>query len=244
MSNLDYQKVETFIQNNIITVFYDKRIINLEKIQLNKILKSKNPYLLKAKNIETASDLIKSVLDAVISSSEETIFGNLLEELAIFVNEIVYDGKKSTAKGIDLEFEKGGILYLVAIKSRPNWGNSSQIKKMISDFISAKKTLRTSNSNNKQIEFINGCCYGKDNNPDKGNYLKLCGHKFWSIISGDEEFYLKIIKPIDKQSKQKDEVFKEKYAMKLNLLTGELLENYCINGKINWEQILEFNSGS
>jgi hypothetical protein len=243
MPSLEYQIIEEFIKNNIIEIFYSKRIANLEKIQLSKILRSKNPYLFKAKNIDTASDLIRSILDAVISSSEETVFGNLLEELAIFVNGLLFNGKKSTAKGIDLEFEKDNILYLVAIKSGPNWGNSSQVKKMIADFISAKKTLRTSNSNNKQIEFINGCCYGKDNIPEKGEYLKMCGQRFWSLISGDEDFYLKIIKPIDSQTKQKDEIFKEKYAVKLNLLTQELLKDYCVDGKINWDRILEFNSG-
>ena len=31
--------------------------------------------------------------------------------------------------GIDLEFDKDGVRYIVTIKSGPNWGNSSQIGK-------------------------------------------------------------------------------------------------------------------
>jgi hypothetical protein len=81
-----------------------------------------------------------------------------LEGLAIYINSIVYGGRKSGIEGIDLEFEKGTIRYIVNIKSGPNWGNSSQIKRMVSDFKSATKTLRTSNSQLHVIA-VNGYCY-------------------------------------------------------------------------------------
>jgi len=55
----------------------------------------------------------------------------------------VYKGRKSAVQGIDLEFDNEGVRYIVAIKSGPNWGNSSQIAKMRSDFKTASKTLRT-----------------------------------------------------------------------------------------------------
>jgi hypothetical protein len=83
----------------------------------------------------------------------------------------VYDGWKSGIAGIDLEFDHQGVRYIVTIKSGPNWGNSSQIAKMRSDFKSAMRTLRTSHSG-LQITAVNGCCYGKDNQPDKGDYFK------------------------------------------------------------------------
>lgn len=40
-------------------------------------------------------------------------------------------GRKAGIDGIDLDFDKYGQRYLVAIKSGPNWGNDSQIKKLI-----------------------------------------------------------------------------------------------------------------
>ena len=67
---------------------------------------------------------MKTILDAHLSSQEEGIFGGFLEELAVFICGRVYRGKKSSAEGIDLEFEKDGTSYLVSIKSGPNWGNS------------------------------------------------------------------------------------------------------------------------
>lgn len=59
-------------------------------------------------------------MDAHISSNEETVFGDWLEGLAIFINSKVYDGRKSGITGIDLEFDKDGIRYIVTIKSGPN----------------------------------------------------------------------------------------------------------------------------
>ena len=53
----------------------------------------------------TAQDLIKGFLDAFLQSQEETLFGDFIEGLAIFVCDKVYGAKKSKLTGIDLEFE-------------------------------------------------------------------------------------------------------------------------------------------
>lgn len=176
MKQLNLKSVTKYVENNI-GVFHQKRIQSLDTLKLTNVLKRKNPYLFKAKSLLTAHEIVKGLVDAHISSNEETIFGDWLEGLAIFINQEVYNGRKSGIANIDLEFEKDDIRYIVNIKSGPNWGNSSQISKMISDFKSAKKVLRTSNSN-IQVIAINGCCYGKDNKPDKGDYFKYCGQKF------------------------------------------------------------------
>ncbi|MCF2520942.1 hypothetical protein L0660_24960 [Dyadobacter sp. CY351] len=89
-----------------------------------------NPYLFKAKHVLTAEEVVRSVVDAHISSSEEGIFGEFLEGLAIFICGKVYGDRKSSADGIDLEFEKDNIIHIVTIKSGLNWGNSSQKGKM------------------------------------------------------------------------------------------------------------------
>ena len=112
--------------------------------------------------------LVIEILQAHMSSQEETVFGNYLEELAILICKKTYGGIKSSTEGIDLEFEKNGKKYIVAIKSGPNWGNSSQIAKMRADFQRTKKVLRQSDSM-PEIVAVNGCCYGKDSRPD--NYF-------------------------------------------------------------------------
>ena len=124
---------------------------------------------------------MKSLLDAYLSSQEEGIFGGFLEDLAIFVNQQAYGGWKSAAEGIDLEFTKDNVRYIVSIKSGPNWGNSSQIKKMKGHFTQAQKILRQKNKG-LHIRAVNGCCYGRDSKPDKGAYHKYCGQKFWKLF--------------------------------------------------------------
>jgi Type II restriction endonuclease EcoO109I len=111
MNKLNIDDVKKYVEENIGT-FHQNRIESLDNLQFTRILKKKNPYLFKAKYILTASELVKSIVDAYVSSSEETIFGDWLEGLAIFINEKVYNGKKSSSKGIDLEFDKDSKRYI------------------------------------------------------------------------------------------------------------------------------------
>ena len=145
MEQLNITDVTQYVEENI-GVFHQKRIDSLNRLKLKTVLKKKNPYLFRAKHLLTAEQIIRSLTDAFVSSQEETIFGDWLEGLAIFINQKVYEGWKSGITGIDLEFDKGHARHIVTIKSGPNWGNSSQIAKMKSDFLTASRTLRTSNS--------------------------------------------------------------------------------------------------
>ena len=184
------------------------------------------------------------MVDAHISSNEETIFGDWLEGLAIFINNKVYGGWKSGIKGIDLEFDKDRNRYIINIKSGPHWGNSSQISKMVTDFKTAKKTLRTSNSS-VNIIAVNGCCYGRDNNPDKGDYFKYCGQRFWEFISGNIDLFTEIIEPLGHKAKVKNDEFVQSYSQKINKFTFEFGKDFCDNnGAIDWEKLVRFNSST
>jgi len=241
MERLHLSDVSRYVETNI-GEFHQRRIQNLEKLKLLSVLRRKNPYLFRAKNVLTADQIIKGLVDSHIASHEETIFGNWLEGLAIFVNQMVYGGRKSGMTGIDLEFETENRRYIVAIKSGPNWGNSSQVSKMKTDFRTAMKTLRTSNSQ-LNIVAVNGCCYGKENTPDKGDYFKYCGQKFWEFISGDNDLFTEIIEPLGYKAKEKNEEFLMAYSQTLNKFTREFANRLCDdNGKIDWEKLVRLNS--
>ncbi|MDR0695041.1 MAG: cytosolic protein [Prevotellaceae bacterium] len=241
MEKLNLKEVINYVAKNI-SIFHQKRIQSLEDLKLSQVLKRKNPYMFKAKYVLTAEQIIRAIVDAHISSNEETIFGDWLEGLAIFINSKVYGGYKSGITGIDLEFDNHEIRYIITIKSGPNWGNSSQIAKMMADFKTAKKTLRTSQSN-LNIVAVNGCCYGRDNKPDKGDYYKYCGQRFWEFISGDDKLYTKIIEPLGHQSKEKNEDFMRLYSQMINKFTKEFVNDFCNdNGEIDWEKLVQFNS--
>ena len=141
----------------------------------------------------------------------------------------------STQAGQDhLEFDKDSVRYIVNIKSGPNWGNSSQIEKMKADFGTAKRTLRTSNSG-LQVIAVNGCCYGKVSDPDRGDYFKYCGEQFWKFVSGDANLYIEIIKPLGHKAREKNNEFMESYAKKINKFTKEFADEFCTSdGAIEW----------
>ncbi len=104
MKPITQQEITDYVEANI-QVFHQRRLDNLQKLKLMNVVKRKNPYLFKAKNINTASEFVRTILDAFLSSQEEGIFGGFLEELAIFICAQVYGGQKSSAEGIDLEFD-------------------------------------------------------------------------------------------------------------------------------------------
>lgn len=241
MNELNLSSVTKYVEDHIGT-FHQKRIQSLDSLKLTKVLKRKNPYLFRAKYVLTSEEIVRGIVDAHISSNEETIFGDWLENLAIFINKEVYGGWKSSAEGVDLEFDKDDIRYVVAIKSGPNWGNSSQIKKMRADFARAERVIRTSNSKLHIIK-VNGCCYGQDKNPDKGDYFKLCGQDFWEFISGQNTLYTDIIEPLGHMAKEKNEDFLLAYSKLLNKFTLEFSQNYCFpDGGIDWVKIVRLNS--
>lgn len=241
MQPLNLNDVANFIEQNI-GEFHKRRADSLQTLKLAQVLKKKNPYLFKAKNINDAHDLVKLLLDAHLSSQEETIFGEFLEKLAIFVCGQIFNGKKSSAEGIDLEFMRDNILYIVSVKSGPNWGNSSQVKRMVENFKQAKRILRTGN-NKANIQAVNGCCYGKDNHPDKVDYLKICGQEFWEFISGNDRLFVDIVEPLGYKAKERNEEFFAEYSRILNLFTQEFMDDFCIDGRIDWDKLVRFNSG-
>ena len=100
-----YKRQVQYVEENI-GFFHEKRIQNLNRLKLSQVIKRKNPYLFKAKYILTAEEIVRGIVDAHLSSSEEGLFGDWLEGLAIHINEKVYGGKKSGIPGIDLEFDK------------------------------------------------------------------------------------------------------------------------------------------
>jgi hypothetical protein len=198
--------------------------------------------LLKAKGLSSPRDLVKMILDAFLSSQEETMLGAFLEGLAVFTAEKAYGAHgKSSTTGIDLELDKDGTRYFVAVKSGPSWGNSSQIEKMRRDFKTAAKVYRQ-NASALPVRCINGCCYGKQTrgSEDKGDYLKLCGQRFWEFISGDADYYLKIVAPIGHKAKDRNEEFLAQYELVVDSFTHLFRQQFCDPANlILWEALVK-----
>lgn len=243
MKRIEQAVLQNYVQQEI-EVFHQTRLVNLQKINLRDVLKKKNPYLFRAKNITTAKDLIAGMLDARLSSSEEKIFGDFLEKLVLFVAAQTLDGRKSSAKGIDLEFEKEGTWYLMSIKSGHNWGNSSQYQSLEQNFKNALKIQRQLEKN-KPIRAVLGMCYGSSAVVDTGLYLKLMGQAFWYFISDDSHLYATIIEPIGYNAQQHTDEFMLKRVILQEQLMTSFIRDFCFpDGQINWQKLVHFNSGN
>lgn len=241
MKNL-IESIEEYVRENI-HFFHEARIKKLNTLSLSELLKKKNPYLYKAKDLNTPEAIIQSLAIAFMSSAEETMFGDWLEKLAIFVANKVFGGYKSSAEGIDLELDKDSVHYFISIKSGPNWSNSSSYKKLVQNFETAKKIYNTGGNKSNTIA-IEACCYGKDSSPDKGSHLKLCGERFWSFISGHKSLYVDLIEPMGANAHSQNNQYKNEYSRMITKFTKEFTQEYCDNnGNINWNKILKHNSG-
>jgi len=125
----DLALIQDFANREIVK-FHEARLRRLDRISLDDVLKRRNPYLFRARNLVTASELVSAILGAYLSSSEEECFGQFLESLAIYVSSLACDGRKSVAQGIDLEFDRDELHCAVAVESGPHCSNSLPIGKL------------------------------------------------------------------------------------------------------------------
>lgn len=244
MNPLDLEEVCQYVNENIDT-FHASRIRTITGYTLASLI-NKNPYLLKAKNVTKASELIEGALTAKMSSSEEELFGQFLEGLAIFVAEKTTGGHKSGAKGIDLEFDNDGWHYFVSIKSGTNWGNNAQQTDQENDFNTALRVYRQHKGQRAQVDAILGICYGKTRTTRIRGALKLVGQNFWTFISGNRELYKQIIEPIGYRAKEHNDAYVQAAGNVVNLRTREFIELFCDpeTGAINWDRLLQATCGN
>lgn len=75
-------------------------------------------------------------------------------------------------------------------------------------------------------------------------YQELAGGEFWRELTGDAEFYKKIIALMGTLPEARVAAFKESYAKAQNRLVREFSNDFCkADGSIDWEKLVEFNSG-
>lgn len=239
MNPLNLDEVYQYVNDNIDT-FHIDRIRNLSGYSLASLI-NKNPYLLRAKNVTKASELIEGALSAKMSSSEEELFGQFLENLAIFVAEKTTGGHKSGVKGIDLEFNNDGCHYFISIKSGTNWGNNSQQTDQENDFNSAMRVFRQARGQRSQCDAILGICYGRTRTRRVRGSLKLVGQNFWTFVSGNRELYKQIIEPIGYRAKEHNDAYIQAAGNIINLRTREFVDRFCdpVSGAINWDILLQ-----
>jgi AAA15 family ATPase/GTPase len=224
--------------------FYERRIANLTQVELFDVLKRKNPYLLRAIGISSAAQLVEILLHQHIMASDETIFGTeFIEPVALAVS----GGKKSSAEGVDIEIEDNSTYKAVSVKSGPNIFNSSQVRKMNEQFEELRRRLQHYlHQTRKQFDPILGAAYGRRNLPASGkrSYRHVAGQAFWKELTGDPDFYLKVIRLMKDYMEQHRRVFEQEMDKAKNRFARVLLIEFAeADGTLNWEKLLKYNSG-
>ncbi len=220
--------------------FYNRRLQRLETLKLKDYLKRKNPYLYKAIGTEKASEIVEEILAAYMIASDEGIFGDAFFEP---IAKIASGGVVSPSEGVDIAIETDKKYLAIAVKSGPNIFNASQKKRQNDEFNTLRSRLLKLH---KQFDALLGHCYGKmKSEPSKTKiYRDRSGQAFWTEITGDPDFYLKLVRLMRDEPSKHRVIYKKAWERAVNRFTAEFIRDFCNgDGSINWEKFVEFNSG-
>jgi hypothetical protein len=175
-----------------------------------------------------------------MSSSDEGIFGDaFFEPLAKFVS----GGVVSPSEGVDVAIETDTTYKAIAVKSGPSVFNAQSKRRQSDDFRALGNRLRKLQ---KHFDPIVGYCYGKkqQRNVDNAPFRELAGQAFWEEITGDSDFYLKIIRLMKNKPQEHLPVYREAWDAAVNRFTRDFIQDFCDeDGSIDWEKLVKFNSG-
>lgn len=231
------KQLEVFVKEKL-NDFYTRRLEKLSSLELRKVLKRKNPYLFRAIGVEKASEFVELILQAYMSSSEETMFGDAFFEPLL---KKVTNGIVAGAPGVDVAIETDCVYKAIAVKSGPSVFNAQSRKKQKDQFSELRSRLLKLQ---KQFDAVVGYCYGKLNKKTGGDFRELAGQELWAEITGDEQFYLKIIHAMkDVPIKHKVKYNKE-WGKAVNRFSRDFLAEFSrTDGSIDWDKLVVFNSG-
>lgn len=224
----------------LLDAFYHRRIEKITTLRLKHTLKRKNPYLYRAIGVQKASEIVEGLLMAYMSSSDEGIFGDaFFEPLAKYVSR----GVVSPSEGVDVAVETDAVYKALAVKSGPSVFNAQSRRRQIDDFRALENRLRKLH---KHFDAVVGYAYGNKQQRPTANppFRELAGQAFWTEITGDDDFYLKIIRLMKDKPQEHLMEYQTAWNAALNRFTLEFITDFCNdNGTIDWEKLVEFNSG-
>lgn len=238
--NRDYdEKAVIMAVETALTAFYDSLTHTLDNINIEQILKRKNPYLYRAKGICSAAQIVEEILSAYVSSSEETTFGNtFFEPITLALS----GGYRVLTEGVDILVEKDNATYGISVKSGTSI-NAGSRKRQEQNLQAMQRRIQ---KYKKAFVPVVGYGYGRKKiKPGKEKfYRELAGKDFWHWLTGDSEFYVKIIRFMGTRPDEYAKEFEKAYTKAENRLLREFMLKYCdADGAIDWDALIRFNSG-
>lgn len=175
-----------------------------------------------------------------MSSSDEGIFGDAFFEP---IAKLCSGGHVAPSPGVDVAIETDNVYKAVAVKSGPNIFNSSQSKRMDDEFKSLRSRLLKLH---KQFDALLGHGYGRKHSDPTSNriYRIRSGQAFWQELTGDVDFYLKLIRLMRDYPIKHRILFEKEWSKAVNRFEFDFLSEFAdTDGGIDWEKLLKFNSG-
>ena len=161
----------------------------------------------------------------VLGTSINTTFGNKMQEYC----SDVLSGSGSLVSGMDIEFVDciDGKKKYCQIKAGPQTINKDDVKTICDHFLSVIRLSKTNNMHITNENCVVGVFYG-DPKDLSANYKKIekdysiyIGKEFWHRLTGDEDFYDKLISSFAEVAKEMDS------SKLLNDTIKKLSKNLC-----------------
>jgi hypothetical protein len=138
--------------------------------------------------------------------------------------------------------EEDKVVHAYALKSGPNPFNASAKEKQSAEFLEMKNRLMKLQ---KQFDPVLAYAYGRRNRPSSGKYVyrQSSGQAFWKEITGDDEFYIKLITLMKDEPRKRAEEYKKDWDAMINRFTEEFIKDFCLKDySIDWEKLTRFIS--
>jgi hypothetical protein len=232
----------------LLAVLYAKRFAALDRLTLTTLL-AKNPYLYRAMGESDPLQLLKQMLMARVSSSDETIFGNdFFEPLAMFAARYATGGERRTVTvgagaGQDIAIETASEYLAISVKSGINIFNSQSEKGQSAEFNQLQARMKKLG---KMFRPIVGYGYGRKAAPKKPQAQeRLAGQAFWSLLTGEDDFHVRIEACMGPFAAEHSQQFAQALVKKHCLLVREFSTHFIGDtGEILWAKLVDFNSGT
>jgi len=219
--------------------FFRRKLEILRTFDLKKSLRNQNPYYFKVYGINRAEEIVEQLMTDYIDSSDETMFGEAFFEP---IARIASGAKVSDAEGVDFVIESEDRVLTVALKSGPNIYNASQKKRQSQEFSALRNRLYKLH---KQFDPMLGHAYGRAKaEPTKDLvYRRRSGQAFWTEITGDPDFYLKLVRLMKEEPAKHRQKYAPSWDAAVNRFTAEFVKDFCFpDGRIDWEKLVRFVS--
>lgn len=143
--------------------------------------------------------------------------------------------------GVDFVLEDEHRIRVVAVKSGPNPYNASQKRRQHDEFIAVRNRLYKMQ---KQFDPVLAHAYGRLNKSNTNYiYRESSGQAFWQELTGDPDFYLKLIRLMRDAPAEHRESYEPQWAAAVNRFTAEFVKDYCFSdGSIDWEKLVQYVS--